>query len=410
MPERKTASSMLFAKVGSKNETGPGESGITHHIEHRTYLRKLLKEWMIDRRGLAVDRIGARESASTEKEYTEYYLNSVADRVEKALTLLSEVFINPDFSRGMGKIEDEVIVNEIKEYRDDFTSTVQEAFEGLIFGKTSMAKPILGTPHSVRSQTRKQMMEYMNKWYRGENIMIVVAGNIKGTRKLVDKCFSRFPPGPAPTFEEASGYGEPGNKVITKDTVMAHFVLGVPGVSISDEDYYTMRIIEVILGGHQVLDERTVQSSKIYKQVRSKNGLAYEISAASFSGVDTGYLVVGGAIQPGNLEKTLDLVRKIMFGLASTVTREELFIAKQVYKDYLITQLDVPEKAADLLGMPTLFLDRAVTPSEMFAKVDAINLKKVRDLAERILVPGEARLAVLGPYDKDLRRIPKNQI
>ncbi|KKU10435.1 MAG: Processing peptidase [Candidatus Woesebacteria bacterium GW2011_GWB1_45_5] len=408
MPERETASCIVFVKTGSRNETGPGEAGISHALEHKIYAGS--KKRLGTERGLAVDRLGANESANTEKEYTEYYINLHSDYVPNALELLSEIFVRPTFPRGLLKIENKVIVGEIKDYRDDYPSTIQEQFEGLLFDKTNMAKPILGTVASVTSQTRKQLMDYMKRWYKGGNIMVALVGNVRRTGKLVEKYFGKLPPGPTELFEGTAGYGKLRRRVATKDTDQTYFVFGVPALPLGHEDYYAMRIIEIILGGHQVLDERTVQSSKIFEEVRSKRGLAYEISTSSFSGSDTGYIAVGGSVQPRNLHKTLEVVKKEMFDFASTVTREEVMRAKQFFRDYLTTQLDNPNSTAELLGVPALLLNKVERPSEMFEKIDAVNLKNVRDLASKLLVPEEARLAVLGPFDDELRRVPKSQL
>ena len=407
MPERETASCMVLVKTGSRNEIEKGEAGISHALEHKIYLGSRKRSG--SDRGFAVDRLGSNESASTEKEYTQYYINLRYNHLPKALELLSEIFKNPTFPRGVVKIENESIVGEIKDYRDDFQSTVEEEFESLLYNGSEMAEHILGNPRSVKSQSKRDLLNYMNKWYRGKNMMVVLAGNVKRTGKLVEKYFGSLAAGPAPSFEGRAIFGKPDTKVITKNTDQAHFVVGVPGLSLGDPEYFTMRAIEVILGGHQVLDDRTVQTSKIFTQVRSKRGLAYEISTMTFSGADSGYLIVSGSAQPNNLNKTLDIVRKEMYGLSQSVTREDVAIAKQFLVDFLTTELDTPEKAALLIGVPTLFLDRRIIPSEMFATVDAIDLKKVRSLAERLLIQSEERLVVLGPFDKNLRRVPKSE-
>lgn len=408
MPERETASCMVFVKTGTRNETGKGEAGISHAVEHQIYIGS--KKRLGSERGLAVDRLGANESASTEKEYTQFYINLHSDYVPKAIELLSEVFVRPTFPKDLLKMETKVIVNEIKDYRDDYSSTVQEQFESLLFDKSSMARPVLGTVSSVGSQTRKQLIEYMRRWYKGEKMMVVMAGNVKRTGKLVEKYFGKLPSGPVESKEGTAAYGKGRIKVSTHDTDQAHFVIGVPALPLGDNDYYAMRIIEIILGGHQVLDERTVQSSRIFEEVRTKKGLAYEISTYSFSGSDTGYIAIAGSVQPRNLHKTLTVVKKEIFELASKMTREEVSRAKQFFRDYLTTQLDTPGNTANLLGMPALFLNRVVSPSEMFEKTDEITLKSVRDLASKILVPEEVRLAVLGPFDAGLKRVPKSQL
>lgn len=402
IPHRDTASCFVFVKTGSRNETGRGESGISHALEHKIYLgseKRSGSEW-----SLASDRLGLDGSAYTEKEFTSYYINLESDTLPKGMELLGEILTRPSFPRNLMETESRVIVGEIADYTDDYLSTSVELFEGLLYSKTNMAKPILGTKSSVLNHSRKQIIDYMNKWYKGGNVLVVVAGRIGKAGPLTEKYFNKFPEGPVAGYEGTAAYGKPGTKVNTQDTNQAHFVLGVPGVSVGDDSYLAMKLIEIILGGHEVLDDRTIQTSRIYDQIRTKQGKAYDVSTFSFAGSDTGYLAIQGSAQPRNFKSTLQIVQDEMFGLASDVTREEVARAKKFMRHYLKTQLESPRKTAELLGIPALLLDRVENPRDIFQKIDGITLDEVRTLAGRLLVPQEMRLVVLGPFDQDLKR------
>jgi predicted Zn-dependent peptidase len=180
-----------------------------------------------------------------------------------------------------------------------------------------------------------------------------------------------------------------------------------------DERFYTLRVIEAILGGHEVLDDRTIQSSMLYDKLRIENGITYEVSATSFSGSDVGYLGVQGIAQPQDLQQTLDIVKKVMYRLASKVTREQVSMAKNFLSDHIIQQIDTSHGAAEFLGVPALILDKVEKPSEILEKIQAVTLKDVRNLASELLVPEQTRLAVLGPFkevDGELKRVRNGKI
>lgn len=392
----------VFVKAGPVNETSK-EHGIGHKLEHNLY--KGTEKRSEEELNLAADRIGAGQVAHTEMEYTGYSMEVVRKKAPKSMELLAEVLSRPSFPRGKIKLENGVLVTEMADYKDDDFDRVLGLFQSLVYAGTPMSKSILGTERSIKSQNRRDLKRYKDKWYRGENILVVLAGKVSRMGQYVEEFFGKLPPGPVEKLDGNVGYGEPGTKVLTDSTNVVHFILGVPGVSMGDERFFTLQILETILGGHSVFEEEyTIPSSKLYDIIRRRHGISYDISAVSDSGSEVGYFGVKGTVRPHLFNDTLGLVKKEMFGLVSSVTREDLARAKAFLLNfYYPKKVEETMKVAQLMGVPALLLGIIQQPAEIVKKIQAVKLSDIRKAANEILVPELAYLAVLGP--KDLKGI-----
>lgn len=395
IPHDETAVCAVLVKAGSRNELTRKEAGISHAIEHKVYrgtTRRSGKDY-----ALALDRLGSDANAYTDREHTMFYVDVEAKHAPKSLELLSEALVHPSFPRANMKRENKVLLGEMADYEDNVYEVAVEAFESLIYGRTSMAKPIFGTKETVMAHTKRDMDNYMKKWYRGENVLVVLAGKIRRMGNLVEKYFGNLPPGPVLLTAGTAGYGSEKLRVITEPTTQSYFVLGVPGVAMGDLSYHTFRVIETILGA--------MESSRLYSKLRNRRGSVYYVETASDVGSEVGYLAFKGSVQPRLLTKTLETVKNEMFNLSKTVTREDVIRAKTFLRGDFLRKMRNTLQIAEILGVPALFLNTVEQPKEMLEKIDRVTLSDVRNLAKKILIPEEARLAVLGPFDERLKRV-----
>ncbi|HKC05056.1 MAG TPA: pitrilysin family protein [Patescibacteria group bacterium] len=395
IPHDETAVCAVFVKAGSRNEITRREAGISHAIEHKVYRGTTMRSG--NDYALAVDRLGSDSNAYTDREHTMFHIDVEAKYAQKSLELLSEVLVKPDFPRRAMKKENGVLVGEMADNNDNPYVLLSETFENMLYGKNSMSKPILGTKDSVRAHTKRDLTRYMDKWYRGENVLVVLAGKIKRMGNLVEKYFGSLPPGPVTEPLDKVGYGKERQRILTIDSGQAHFILGVPGISMKDPNFYTFQIMESVLG--------SMESSRLYSKVRSSKGLVYDISTSNEVGTEVGYLSIEGSVQPQLLAKTLKTVKTEIFNLSKTITREEVIRAKTFLRGNLLRRMRNTLKIAEMLGIPALFLNIVEQPKQILEKIDRVTLSDVRNLAKTLLVPEEMRLAILGPFDENLKRV-----
>lgn len=412
-PDRDITAVAVHVKTGSRNDHLSSRAyvagsyrkpGISHTTEH--YVFKGTSKMSEREMAIKVDKMGANHSANTDKEHTLYYMETASENAPDAVAIMGEVVVSPTFPAKSLKTENGVLVSEISGYKDDEDSTVQEVFESLIFGNSDMGKPILGTERSVKSSKRREIMKYHKEWYRGGNILVVTAGKVRGLRKHVEHHFGKMEEGPITSYKGTAHYGEPGVSVRTESTDQAHFILGFPGVSMGDPRYASVQILGSILGGHSFTDLGiSIQSSRLYDALRVRRGALYEASATLYSGSDVGYLGVGGNVRPHLFKDVLEIVKTEIFSVSSTVTRQELDRAKEFWRFYFRKKVEGTLDLALLMGLPALILDVIEQPSEMLEKIESVSLRDIRKVADELMRPEEMRLAVLGPFDQDLKRV-----
>ena len=185
-----SVTAMILCKTGSRNETLP-QAGISHVLEHMVFkgTKKYPTPMAIAE---AVDGIGAEQNAFTSKEYTGYYITSAAKHLGLTLDIQSQMLTAPLLPQDDLNREREVIVEEINMYEDQPMSKSIEEFENLIYDGSDMGRMIIGTKETVRATTSEDLAKYMNRWYKGSNMLVVVAGKIEDltkTNRLIDDKF-----------------------------------------------------------------------------------------------------------------------------------------------------------------------------------------------------------------------------
>lgn len=401
IPHAELATCLMLVKTGSRNEITPAEKDITHHSEHFVFDGSKKYPSTYDW-ALAVDKLGAYHNAGTEREYVEFMINVEAQYTRKALGPMSQL-ASPIYPINAKKKENRLILREIDSYKDGYEDIVMEMFLGLLYEGTGMANGTLGSKEQILSHTRHDLRKYVDKWYRGGNVLVVTAGRVGRIRNLVEDLFGRLPDGPILPYSGSAGYGEPGLKVKTSETTEeAYFVLGFPGVARSDDRHFAIKVLGAILGGN---DHNA--TSRLYQMIQSQKVSTYDLTTEARASSEVGYFAVQGSAEPRNLSKMLDILRREIFHLADTMTKEEVIRAKKCVRRQLLEDTETTIGVAEKLGIPTLVYDRVETRTQMLKKIDSVMLDDVRRVANEILIPDQERLMIMGPVNDNLKRVRK---
>ncbi len=389
-----SVTAMILCKTGSRNETLP-QAGISHVLEHMVFkgTTKYPSPMAIAE---AVDSIGAEQNAFTSKEYTGYYITSAAQHLGLTLDIQSQMLTAPLLPQDDLNREREVIVEEINMYEDQPMSKANEEFENLMYGGSSMGRMIIGTKETVRATTSQDLRQYMNRWYRGSNMLVVVAGKINdlGFRiyDLIEEKFGGMDSGKMDNYKTKASYGKAEARHFKKKTEQAHFYLGVPGLSINDPRRYALQMGQVVLGGGM--------SSRLFNEIREKRGLAYYVKADLDSNFDCGYLGVRAGVKLEKLGEAMAVVKEEMLKLAETITQEELAKAKDYILGHLPLSLEGSMDIAQFYGMRALVMDEIRHPDEVVKRVSSVQLDEVKKVLSELVSEKLIRSVVVGPRGK----------
>ncbi|MBI4118899.1 MAG: insulinase family protein, partial [Parcubacteria group bacterium] len=282
MASTQTLTILVLVGTGSRYET-KDINGISHFLEHMFFKGTAKRPGKSDI-AHELDAVGAAYNAFTDKELTGYWVKVDARHADLAFDVVSDIFINSTIPAQEIEKERGVIIGEIDMYEDTPMRKIGDLFEELLYGDQPAGWDIAGRKEVIRSLTRQNFLDYLEKYYKSANVTVVVAGHIglDDAKAKVQKYFGGVREGetskPSACSESQSN---PQIKVTYKDTDQCHLILGVRAYDIFDPRRWALGLLATILGGGM--------SSRLFIRIRDELGLGYYIRAGSALSTDHGY-------------------------------------------------------------------------------------------------------------------------
>ena len=164
------AAIQLWVKTGSANETA-FEAGITHLIEHMIFKGTPTKKTGEIAR--IIETSGGRINAYTSFDRTVYYVEIDSAQFDKGVDVLLDAVQNSLFDPEELRREKEVVLEEYRRSLDIPENQLSWNLMALSFQKHPYGRPIIGTEETIRSFNRRMILDYINKWYTPENMVLV---------------------------------------------------------------------------------------------------------------------------------------------------------------------------------------------------------------------------------------------
>ncbi len=401
MPGLESVTLTIWVKTGSRNEDKK-TGGISHFLEHMVFKGSPRRPTAKDI-SQAVDAIGGEFNAATSKDWTNFYIKAGKGNLETAFDVLSDMVLNPLMKSDEIEREKGTIIQEIRMYEDTPMMRIGEIFEGLTFAGNPLGRDTAGTETSVKAIKRNDFVRYRKTHYYPENMLVTVAGGIEESAviKLVEKYFSSIKPIKEALFkgqEFESKQKAPGFKLQTKKSEQAHLILGFIGEGRGYPARFTQSILSAILGGGM--------SSRLFIEVRERRGLAYSVRTSTERYQEIGYMGTYAGVNVAKADEAIKVILDQCYGLASgkyPVTAKELAKVKGFLKGNLALALEDTHDVSGFFGEQTLFLNKTLTPEEIYKKVDAVTVSDVNFEARKLFTPSRLNLAIIGPF-KDRKK------
>ncbi|MDP3888831.1 MAG: pitrilysin family protein, partial [bacterium] len=335
MPAVDSVTAMILVGAGSRYET-KRTNGISHFLEHMTF-KGTPKRPSAFAISSTIDGIGADFNASTGKEETLFYVKSAKEHLDLALDVISDMVLAPLIKKDEVEREKGVILEELNMYEDLPMRRAAEYFEQLLFPNSSLGWDIGGEKETVKGITREDFLEYRQRLYLPDNMVLVVAGG--AAEEEVVEMAQKYLGGlngkkGRSEFGETFKQEKPQIFLKTKKTDQTHLVLGVRGNPLGHKDRYAETILASILGGGL--------SSRLFIQMRDKRGLAYYVRADAEHFLDNGYFAAAAGVDTQRVDEAilaiLEEFRKLTN--ASAIESQELTKAKEYVKGRLILELE----------------------------------------------------------------------
>ena len=199
-PDRRapTAVHMVWLRVGAMDEVD-GTSGVAHVLEHMMFKGTPTVPAGLFSRQVAA--LGGQENAFTGKDYTGYYQQIPANRLENVMKLEADRFANTQWPDEEFKRELEVVKEERRLRTEDSPrSLFWEALNAETFVASPYRRPIIGWMSDLESLTPQDAREFHQRWYVPANAVVVVAGDVDPVevKRLADRYYGSIPARPVP--------------------------------------------------------------------------------------------------------------------------------------------------------------------------------------------------------------------
>ncbi|MDY0342281.1 MAG: pitrilysin family protein [Lentimicrobium sp.] len=367
----------LMINAGTRDEQ-PGEDGIAHFIEHvifkGTSTRKVHQ--VLGR----LENIGADLNAYTTKEETCIHASFLSEHYARALELFNDIIFNSTFPEKELEKEKRVVLDEINAYKDSPSELIFEDFESRLFAGHALEKPVLGKAASVRRITRHKVIEFIQRHYQTDQMVISSVGNVSFAQlvRQVERIFGLIPPNTGVTFREAFTETGKFEFILKKRVFQAHCIIGSVVCGYKDENRTVMSLLSNILGG-------PAMNSRLSMLLRERNGLSYNIESAYAPYQETGSFMIYLGTDNETLDKSIDLVIKEMKKFVDKpLGSMQHHIARQQFIGQLAIAFD--SNLNDVLSMAKniLTFDRVDTHKELISKIETITAAQLQEVAAQV--------------------------
>ncbi|HEY9620792.1 MAG TPA: pitrilysin family protein [Crinalium sp.] len=394
-PAADIVAARIFIRVGSRYEL-PEQAGVSHLLS--AVLTKGTDRLSSQEIAEQVESVGASLGADAAADYCLLSLKTVSADFPEILGLASEILRSPSFPDSEVELERRLTLQGIRSMQEQPFAVAQKQLRQAMYQGHPYALPSLGTDATVSTLTRSDLLHFHQTYFRPDNVVISIAGRIvpEETLALVDETFGSWQvPAedngkalPFPTLHLPSLDADPQRAVTVQDTQQAIVMLGYLTPSVQNPDYMALKLLNTYLGNGL--------SSRLFVELREKQGLAYEVSAFYPTRLDTSQFVVYMGTSPNNAAIALDGLKREVDRLCDvTLSPEEVQAAKNKLLGQYALGKQTNAQLAQIFGWYET-LQLGIEFDQTFQRdIAAITPEEAQDVARRYF--GEPYVSLVGP-------------
>lgn len=365
-------------KAGTRNEK-PGDEGLAHFCEHVTFkgTQTHTSTAIINK----LESVGGDLNAFTNKEDTVFYSAIPVEHFAKAVDVLSDIVFYSIFPQAEIDKEVEVICDEIESYNDSPAELIYDEFENLVFKGHPLGHNILGSADRVRGFATADAMRFTQQYYRPDNAVFFVYGNIdfkrlvKTLEKLTPKQLQES------VVDEALVVANgklPELTILNHDTHQAHVMIGNRAYSATHPLRIPLYLLNNMLGGPGM-------NARLNVILRERRGLVYSVESSMVCYGDTGLWSVYFGCDPHDVNRCVRLVKGEFKRLMEKPLPEKtLAAAKKQIKGQLAVACDNNENFAIDFGKSFLHFGDEKDIEKLYQKIDAVTAEQIQQVAKEI--------------------------
>ena len=394
MPHLRSLSVGISVHAGSLMEL-PEENGISHFLEHMAFkgtARRSARQIAVE-----MDAIGAQINAYTTTDCTCFYAKLIDEDLPQVMDVLSDIFLHAAYDPVELDKERGVVLEEIAASLESPDDIVSDLLNRAQYGDTPAGRPVLGTPELVSSFRREDLLAYRAKHYTPASTVVSLCGNYdpEALRELIETTFGGWTS--ETPFRSAQEETSRQGIVLTQDkedVEQLKLCLGFPAFKSGDDRNLPLSVMNNVFGGSM--------SSRLFQRVREELGLVYAISSSPYNDEARGSLDLYAAVSPRNAGRVMEEIdRERRRLLAEHLTENELREVKNRIRVSTLFGLENPSSQMHFMGDSLLVLGRVRTTDERLARIEAVTLADVEEVAHQVL-ECKPCLSIVGPSASEL--------
>ena len=383
----------IWYRVGSRNEAW-GKTGLSHMLEHMMF--KGTQKVGPEEFSRIIQENGGNNNAFTSRDYTAYYENLSADRVQVPLDLESDRMQNLLLREEDFRTERMVVMEERRlRTEDNPTAFLQEQLEATAFQLQPYHWPIIGWMEDIARFTLEDLKVYYLTYYNPANAFLVVVGDFKKEDLLpkIEKAFGSYPKGVAPNQGKDIDPIQTGERriFVKREAQLPSIVMGYHAPNLREPDSYVLEVISAILSGGK--------SSRFYQSlVREKRLVLSADADYSLLSRDPSLFYISADLLPGKdmaeVEKALN--QEVERLLRELVGKQELEKAKnQLEASFVFGQDSLFYQALLLARFEITLSWREI--DNYIPSIRKISPEDIHRVAKQYLVPDNRTVGILIP-------------
>ena len=340
-----------------------------------------------------LDELGAEMAFSVTRDRMRGNMKMLAEKRDEALNLLALAVQKPRFDdEAIDRIREQLVA-ELKASEKDPKTIAQNRLLTLIYGKHPYARRGEGTPETLATINRDDLVKAHHAIFARDNIHIGIVGPVSANEAatIIDKIFGALPEKAELKKIEEAKLNLGGMANVNYDLPQTSLMLVYPGVKRNDPDFFAAYLMNYVLGGPGL-------TSRLFSEVREKRGLAYTVGSSLMLYDHSATLAVSTGTRSSEAQKSLSTIRSEVKKMADEgVSEQELDEAKSyVIGSYAVQNMGSSSDIAATLvslqdeNLPIDYIEKRR------ALIEAVTRDQVKAVAEKLLRP-EPALLIIGP-------------
>ncbi len=390
MPETRSVSLAMYVGVGSRAET-KANAGTSHFIEHMLF-KGTAKRPSAAEISYAVEALGGSVNASTDREMTIFSSRVPARHYLIALDVVADMIRAPLLREDDIASERNVVVEEIRMYRDQPQDRVHTLVDELLYPSHPLGWEIAGREPVVRALTAADLRGYMDAGYAPGRTVLALAGKLDPQEALqaVEAHLGDLAARAGLPFSRPPKPSRKRTKVLARRGEQVHLCIGWRGVSQEHPDKWAFEVLNAILGEGM--------SSRLFLELRERRALAYDVHSYESNYSDVGHLVIYAGVAPERVKEAAAAALGEVARLRDEPAGEaELARIRDFVKGRIDLRLEGTGGVAVWLAGQEMIYGRVRSAEEIGEIVDGIGAADIQRVARQYLRPELAYVAAIGP-------------